>query len=496
MSVGVKTPTKTQFQHAEFPCGDKKIKPVRPTVAGVPVTAMTGPKPGTQGHSRPGFQRQFSENIGGKINRKRRFSERAGGDGSRDRYGGGFQGRGRRFWRGPHWRGWGGLNEKIVLPTKFLLGGNINDPLNLNSLSDENINRALNENTPKSSPLAVPYHRQHVQVIIPPNITDPLNLNSGEDIDINLISPKGFNRKKRKYKHKKKGQNERSDVSETAAGEQPSVLAQDAKDFSKPMHIDILPETEPVPSLLPTSTSTPVAGDAESQTATQGSACYPKKVLDHIVSPVVPQLTSPKCRWRKRTSSEGKVEGSGICRALLRDEGDKPIKNEKTSPHKPKFRRQCSHSSTQSVQSGNSQTNTPVVSKTKKPKTFIYGNYNRYYGYRNPGGLENDIRLKCIRREWVVGSDVLDIGCNVGHVTLAIARDLAPRRIVGIDIDPSLISAAKNNVRHYLSSKVTNTKKFPSSMMSCYGPIAAPPVSETVVGDVPAFPNNVAFVTV
>lgn len=66
---------------------------------------------------------------------------------------------------------------KPVLPTKFLLGGNINDPLNLNSLQDEEINRAMNAVTPKSSPIPTPPQRKgKVEVIIPSNIHDPLNL--------------------------------------------------------------------------------------------------------------------------------------------------------------------------------------------------------------------------------------------------------------------------------------------------------------------------------
>lgn len=68
-------------------------------------------------------------------------------------------------------------NFKPVLPTKFLLGGNINDPLNLNSFQDEEINKAMNAVTPKSSPIPTPPRRRgQIEVIIPPNIHDPLNL--------------------------------------------------------------------------------------------------------------------------------------------------------------------------------------------------------------------------------------------------------------------------------------------------------------------------------
>ncbi|KAJ4948643.1 hypothetical protein JOQ06_020173 [Pogonophryne albipinna] len=43
--------------------------------------------------------------------------------------------------------------SESVLPSNFLLGGNIFDPLNLNSLLDEDVNRATNQETPKCSPL-------------------------------------------------------------------------------------------------------------------------------------------------------------------------------------------------------------------------------------------------------------------------------------------------------------------------------------------------------
>ncbi len=68
-----------------------------------------------------------------------------------------------------------------MLPSKFLLGGNIRDPLNLNSLSDEKISKIVNAITPESSPLPTPKHRRaeyKIEVLIPPNISDPLNLNA------------------------------------------------------------------------------------------------------------------------------------------------------------------------------------------------------------------------------------------------------------------------------------------------------------------------------
>lgn len=87
-----------------------------------------------------------------------------------------------------------------------------------------------------------------------------------------------------------------------------------------------------------------------------------------------------------------------------------------------------------------------------KDGKFQFGNYNRYYGYRNEP-MSPDVRLECFRKEWFADKDVLDIGCNVGHVTLTIARDFDPHQIVGIDIDKNLIKSAIKNIRHYVYNK-------------------------------------------
>lgn len=80
--------------------------------------------------------------------------------------------------RSKSFSGCGGMiNQKPVLPSKFLLGGNIKDPLNLNSLQDEEINRAMNAVTPKTSPVPTPPRKKaQIEVIIPKNIRDPLGL--------------------------------------------------------------------------------------------------------------------------------------------------------------------------------------------------------------------------------------------------------------------------------------------------------------------------------
>lgn len=52
---------------------------------------------------------------------------------------------------------------------------------------------------------------------------------------------------------------------------------------------------------------------------------------------------------------------------------------------------------------------------------FVHNISFRYYGYRNPSS-EPDLRLKCFSEypELFRDRDVLDIGCNVGHITLSV----------------------------------------------------------------------------
>lgn len=99
----------------------------------------------------------------------------------------------------------------IIPPTKFLLGGNISDPLNLNSLQNESENAV----TPKSSPIPTPPHyKNKIEVIIPPNINDPLHLLDPVDsveYEMQLCSPmkkkqRARNKRKRKSKSDKNNQ--------------------------------------------------------------------------------------------------------------------------------------------------------------------------------------------------------------------------------------------------------------------------------------------------
>jgi 7SK snRNA methylphosphate capping enzyme len=65
------------------------------------------------------------------------------------------------------------------------------------------------------------------------------------------------------------------------------------------------------------------------------------------------------------------------------------------------------------------------------------GNYTHYYGTRI-----SDDRLKFMDSEWFHNLRVLDVGCNAGAVSLAIANRFQPASVLGIDADPELIKKA------------------------------------------------------
>jgi len=82
---------------------------------------------------------------------------------------------------------------------------------------------------------------------------------------------------------------------------------------------------------------------------------------------------------------------------------------------------------------------------------YPYGNYDSYYSYRlvpNHLGCGSpvDARLGAFRREWFLGKDVCDIGCNAGLVSAAVARVFGVRSMLGLDIDAALVKKASGLV--------------------------------------------------
>ncbi|KAK7439792.1 hypothetical protein VKT23_017367 [Stygiomarasmius scandens] len=69
----------------------------------------------------------------------------------------------------------------------------------------------------------------------------------------------------------------------------------------------------------------------------------------------------------------------------------------------------------------------------------IHGNYHGYYSKRPS---INDPRLDALPRDLFSGKRVLDVGCNEGWVTCEVAQCFGAAKVVGVDIDDTLIRAA------------------------------------------------------
>lgn len=113
---------------------------------------------------------------------------------------------------------------------------------------------------------------------------------------------------------------------------------------------------------------------------------------------------------------------------------------------------------------------TSKIESSKNPKRsqkqFNYGNYSRYYGYRCEKNTE-DGRLVALREHLNLfkDKDCLDIGCNDGTFTLAVAQSLSVKSIIGIDIDKDLIFTARKQ-RRYLRKTSNNNETSESKASS------------------------------
>ncbi|KAJ4930128.1 hypothetical protein JOQ06_019141 [Pogonophryne albipinna] len=345
-----------------------------------------------------------------------------------------------------------------VLPTNFLLGGNIFDPLNLNSLLDEEVNRALNAETPKSSPLPAK-SRDPVEILIPRDITDPLNLNSGLADSSFLVSPFRIGgRKRHRNRHHGGG-----GVGGVGAA---SGIATTQVNLSESGKSEVKTATSaPLPGMLATCSAPDVSKESNSfssvpEDSHELSADISASSKEEMTSVSLEDCTSALSgapnqhtsrRKRRRTSSKMEAPVTHSTPLGKSGSGDRSCgtggSRNPQSFHTPRSGAKPGPGGRQHQQPHNQ-------AKEQQKKKFQYGNYNKYYGYRNPGASE-DIRVRVLRPEWFEGKEVLDLGCNSGHLTLYIAKMLRPARILGVDIDNGLVHAARKNIRHYLSEMQT-----------------------------------------
>ncbi|KAL6517073.1 hypothetical protein OROHE_018033 [Orobanche hederae] len=102
--------------------------------------------------------------------------------------------------------------------------------------------------------------------------------------------------------------------------------------------------------------------------------------------------------------------------------------------------------------------------KRSRKEVAIFGNYWNYYGYRIGQDVDEDPRLRMMKREWFEGKDCLDIGCNSGLITIAIAKKFGCRSILGVDIDGARIGDALSTLRKVIRTSMhTGTSKIDKS---------------------------------
>ena len=206
-------------------------------------------------------------------------------------------------------------------------------------------------------------------------------------------------------------------------------------------------------------------------------------------------VDKPKKRKRSKSTRARSVSKGPDSKAVLSDDAFQgPSKSDDQSKKSQSSTSRVPDNGTITTAASSDDLSSSLSAKLKKGKNekFRYGNYNRYYGYRNSGSFATDSRLKLMKKEWFEGKIALDIGCNTGQVTIEIARKFNPKTILGIDIDESLIKTAKKNVIRVVPLPANASQgsiKFPTSFAKVYGPIAVPDDVESNGN----FPNNIRF---
>uniref|UniRef100_A0A915Q6R6 RNA methyltransferase n=1 Tax=Setaria digitata TaxID=48799 RepID=A0A915Q6R6_9BILA len=266
-----------------------------------------------------------------------------------------------------------------------------------------------------------------VDIIIPKNIHDPLNLRN--------VNKNRARRKRRNSKLTEKDDIEGS--SESSSKRRGSIAS----------GINEKRQEDPIVSPVPLSVVRKFSGNSSRRLAQQKIEKKTRKMQENTEKP------QPESGVVAGASNSEVVETS-------------KIENEKNAREKEK----------------------KTEKREKNNQRYRYGNYARYYGSRLEKGSGIDPRMKVLKKEWFEKKSVLDIGCNVGYLTLSIAKEFQPRNIVGIDIDAHLVGVARKNIRHYCDKDVPIVGGFPASFAHRYGPLSAPPTSFST-----KFPDNIWF---
>lgn len=291
-----------------------------------------------------------------------------------------------------------------------------------------------------------------MELIIPPNINDPLNLLSPVDkteYEKQLTCNANIKNKRKRKRYKSGSEFHPMNTRKKSA-------------FGNKL------------GTSPVKTETETAGYDSKESSDDELGDPSWEILDKSAQKD-PSRTSPVVNVRKPSSS-----GEDAKPATVTSEADPNADQESNAQDADVF---------EDHQSKTGQIEMPGPSMAlQKNARFQFGNYNRYFGFESLN-KNMDVRLKIFQRNIHLfkNKDVLDVGCNVGLMTLAIAKFLSPKSIVGVDIDRKLINIARNKLRKHVSvpeslmnidlaaetSKRHRTEIFPMSFPICYGNLSA-----------------------
>ena len=361
--------------------------------------------------------------------------------------------------------------SKIKLPTRFLLGGTISDPLNLQGLLKERDVRSGIRSRDMNSQVLTTKHSHRIGF---PNITDasdPLNLKNVASKEPKSVSADCIT-----------GVQERKNASSITCKGMHTLPADKSEDSSSETHCQWFDSSAGVRENT--------CSCNNSLTLNNGSHCC-VQMTDCSINDCKTDIVQIKAavEMTNNISDEHNPSILSEVEAATCNHSDKDISRDKIvspavrqfSRHQARKRRRSMRASTEVIQSA-SNSHKSACKRIKEK--FPCGNYIAYYGYRNVDRVD-DPRLQLLPIELFEGKDVLDIGCNAGLVTIAVASHYVPKRILGIDVDQRLIGLAKRNVRRYMDEN-----SYPTCLKSAFGPIATSLLPST---ECSAFPHNILF---
>jgi 7SK snRNA methylphosphate capping enzyme len=70
-----------------------------------------------------------------------------------------------------------------------------------------------------------------------------------------------------------------------------------------------------------------------------------------------------------------------------------------------------------------------TLGSSSEGKDIVHGNYRGYYGMRD---ISSNERISSFSACWFRKKICIDVGCNSGELTLAIASKYQPKSIIGV----------------------------------------------------------------